>query len=213
MSDIKNINLKFNCQEKDSLQKTDGGFNCAKCAKKVVDFRNASDKDLQKALKSGSQVCGVYHKSQLSKQFLRYAAVATIATGSFQLQAQSDTIPEIAFDHSEIQDTTESEIFVGMVMDTMAEPIGGMKSFYESLKNNLIIPENLTEPGKVFVQFEVDTAGNMINHKVIKGVNEELDQEALNALKRLNPKFTPGTQRGEPVKVRMVIPVFFDPKK
>jgi protein TonB len=42
---------------------------------------------------------------------------------------------------------------------------------------------------------------------VLKGISGDLDMTALNAVKKV--KFTPGLQRGKPVKVKMVIPILF----
>ncbi len=47
----------------------------------------------------------------------------------------------------------------------------------------------------------------MINAIVKKGIGGGLDEEALNAVQ--NAKFVPGKQRGNPVKVKLVIPIKF----
>ncbi len=214
MSDIKDISLKFSCPEKSSLSKTEGGFNCSKCAKKVIDFRQSSEADLAQALKSGQTICGAFNRSQLSKQFLKYAAAAAFASSSIQLTAQSDSLTTTPLANYRTNDSieTENDIIFGII-ETMPQPIGGMEQLYESLKAYLQVPVSLSEAGRVFVQFEVDTTGHINNIKVIKGIDPETDQAALKALQLVNPKFEPGTQRGKAVKVRMVLPIFFDPKK
>ena len=45
------------------------------------------------------------------------------------------------------------------------------------------------------------------NAKVIKGVGGGLDEAALDAIKQT--KFTPGKQKGKPVKVQVSIPIVF----
>ena len=61
--------------------------------------------------------------------------------------------------------------------------------------------------GRVFVQFVVNEAGEVTRPTVTRGVHELLNKAAVNAVKRLD--CTPGKQRGEPVKVRMSLPVLF----
>jgi TonB family protein len=61
--------------------------------------------------------------------------------------------------------------------------------------------------GQVFVQFVVDEDGDVTDPTVKTGVHEALNAAALSAVERL--ECTPGRQRGEPVKVRMTLPVTF----
>ena len=66
--------------------------------------------------------------------------------------------------------------------------------------------------GRVFVQFVIDKAGTVNSVKPIKGIGAGCDEEATRVIKSM-PKWSPGKQRGNPVKVRMVIPVYFQLSK
>jgi len=80
MSDIRNINLVFACQEK--LEPNAAGeLYCHKCAHTITDFRCQSADALQEAMRQAGTrpVCGIFKRSQLSEKFARYAAAATIA--------------------------------------------------------------------------------------------------------------------------------------
>lgn len=80
----------------------------------------------------------------------------------------------------------------------------------QTLADNLQYPELARKAGiegRVFVQFIVDKSGSVIEPKVTKGVHEALNNAALAAVKDLECE--PGTQRGEPVKVKMALPVTF----
>lgn len=80
----------------------------------------------------------------------------------------------------------------------------------EALSKHLQYPEIAREAGiegRVFVQFIVNENGEVVEPTVTKGVHEALDQAALAAVQELECK--PGKQRGEPVKVRMALPVTF----
>ena len=91
-------------------------------------------------------------------------------------------------------------------------PIGGYTKFYAAIAKAMKCPEGLSERGKVFVEFIVDTAGRMADVKVIKGLNELADKEAIRVFSVLNYPFEPGRQRGKAVRTRVVMPILFDPK-
>lgn len=55
--------------------------------------------------------------------------------------------------------------------------------------------------GRVFLTFIVETDGTVSNVTVVKGVDPLIDAEALKAIEA-SPKWTPGLQRGQPVRVR-----------
>jgi protein TonB len=62
--------------------------------------------------------------------------------------------------------------------------------------------------GKVFLTFVVERDGTVSNVKVVKGVDKLLDDEAVKAI-QASPKWSPGLQRGRPVRVRFYIPLVF----
>jgi len=98
----------------------------------------------------------------------------------------------------------DDKIFVAV--EEMPEILGGMKSLYSKLYYPDIIRRAEIE-GKVIIEFIVDKNGNVVDMKIIQSVNDKLDEIALNAVRDL--KFTPGRQRGKPVKVKMKIPINF----
>ena len=61
--------------------------------------------------------------------------------------------------------------------------------------------------GRVTVQFVVDERGNVVDPVVVQSPNDLLSEAALEAVRKA--KFTPGQQRGRPVKVRFAVPVTF----
>lgn len=95
---------------------------------------------------------------------------------------------------------------VFMVVDNMPQLIGGIASLQEEIKYPTIAQKAGIE-GRVFVQFVVDEEGNVIDPTVIRGIGAGCDEEAIRAVTLA--KFTPGTQRGKAVKVKMTLPVMF----
>jgi protein TonB len=73
------------------------------------------------------------------------------------------------------------------------------RHIYKSLKYPVIAQENGIT-GRVFVKFIVGKDGGVYDVEVLRGVDPSLDQEAIRVIKNL-PKFSPGKQRGKPVKV------------
>ena len=62
--------------------------------------------------------------------------------------------------------------------------------------------------GNVIVQFIVEKDGSISNTKVIRGVGGGCDVEAQRVIENM-PKWTPGRQRGRPVRVQFTLPVRF----
>ncbi|MDC0029444.1 energy transducer TonB, partial [bacterium] len=62
--------------------------------------------------------------------------------------------------------------------------------------------------GKVYISFIVDKQGSVTNVKIVRGVDKNLDAEALRVVSLL-PKYKPGKQRGKAVRVMFTIPINF----
>ena len=97
-------------------------------------------------------------------------------------------------------------------IEKMPEFPGGEQALRSYIKNEIKYPPELKDIdiiGKVYVQFVIDEQGNVTNAKVVKGLNEFLDKEALRVVSGL-PKFTPGEQNGKKVRVYYTVPVKFE---
>ena len=109
----------------------------------------------------------------------------------------------------EIEEEDDEEFF--MVVENMPEFPGGdlglMKYIQKHVKYPAIAKEyNIT--GKVYVSFIVDKSGKVTNVKIVRGVDKNLDAEAVRVVKSL-PKYKPGKQRGKAVRVMFTIPINF----
>ena len=79
------------------------------------------------------------------------------------------------------------------------------------LSNNIKYPQISQEngvQGRVIVQFVVNSDGSIVDAQVVRGVDPYLDKEALRVIKMM-PKWSPGKQRGKPVRVKYTVPVMF----
>ena len=98
------------------------------------------------------------------------------------------------------------------VVETMPEyPNGGMPGMMEFLSKNIRYPVNAQKngtQGRVTVHFVVNADGSLSNIGIIRGVDPELDGEAVRVISAM-PKWKPGMQKGKPVRVKYTVPVMF----
>ena len=62
--------------------------------------------------------------------------------------------------------------------------------------------------GRVIVEFKIKKDGSIEDIKVLKGVREDLDKEAVRIIKKM-PKWTPGRREGKIVEIHITLPVIF----
>ncbi|MGQ1947448.1 energy transducer TonB [Geofilum sp. OHC36d9] len=101
------------------------------------------------------------------------------------------------------------EIF--MIVEEMPEFPGGQaalqKYLASSVKYPVIAQENGIQ-GRVYIQFVINTKGEVTNATVLRGVDPSLDREALRVVEAM-PKWKPGKQRNRPVRVSYTVPINF----
>jgi protein TonB len=98
----------------------------------------------------------------------------------------------------------EDVIFVWS--EVMPEPVGGIKSIQEKVVYTEIAVLAQIE-GTVIIEAVIDKEGYVIDAKIFRDIGGGLGEAALNAV--LATKFSPGMQRGKPVKVKVTIPIKF----
>lgn len=82
---------------------------------------------------------------------------------------------------------------------------------YSFIQKNMVYPKKALDEkveGRVLVSFWVDTNGKTIDHEIVVGVRDDLNQEALRIV-RLLVFSKPGMQNKKPVKVKYTIKVEF----
>ena len=103
----------------------------------------------------------------------------------------------------------EGEIF--QVVEEQPMFPGGMQEMMKFLQQNIKYPKEAQEQGKqgrVIVQFVVNKDGSIVNDSIVRSVDPLLDAEALRVVRSM-PNWTPGKQKGKPVRVRFTLPVTF----
>ena len=97
------------------------------------------------------------------------------------------------------------------VVEQMPQFPGGAVEMMKFLNENVKYPEAAEKAGtqgRVIVQFIVEADGSITNVKVVKKVSDEIDAEAVRVINAM-PKWKPGMQKGQPVRVKYTIPVTF----
>ena len=118
---------------------------------------------------------------------------------------ESDEDVMVEFEEEESDD----EFF--MVVEDMPTFPGGNLGLMKFIQKNVKYPpiaEEYNITGKVYISYIVDKSGAVTNVKVVRGVDKNLDAEAVRVVKSL-PKYKPGYQRGKPVRVMFTIPINF----
>lgn len=104
----------------------------------------------------------------------------------------------------------EQPVSIAMVEQKPEFP-GGEAAMYKWLGDNIVYPSAASEEGvqgRVVVEFVVGKDGSISNVKVVRPRHPALDKEALRVVKAM-PKWLPGRNNGQPVKVTYTLPVTF----
>ena len=78
-----------------------------------------------------------------------------------------------------------------------------------TLTRNATYPEGAGQTGRVYVQAVVEADGSVRDAKVVRGLEQAINQEALRVVK--NAEFSPGMYDGKAVPARKTVWVQFRP--
>lgn len=109
----------------------------------------------------------------------------------------------------EVKKPKEEEIFVAV--EQQAEFPGGTAALMKWLSSNIRYPEAAQAndvQGRVIVRFVVEKDGSIGAANIVKGVDKDLDKEALRVVKKM-PKWQPAKNNGVTVRSYFNLPVTF----
>lgn len=93
--------------------------------------------------------------------------------------------------------------------EEMPEVEGGLAKLYNQIQYpDLAKKAGIT--GKVYVMAFIDETGSVNDVQVIKGIGGGCDEAAVEVIKKT--KFVPGKNKGQPIKVKMSLPIIFQLK-
>jgi protein TonB len=127
-----------------------------------------------------------------------------------QVAVKNEEVVEVVEVKAEVQEEdTEATVFV--VVEEMPMFPGGDTELLKYISEHTNYPEVAKEnniQGKVIIRFCVTSKGGVSQVSVLKGVDPELDAEAIRVVNTL-PAFKPGKQGGKPVPVWYMVPITF----
>ena len=135
-----------------------------------------------------------------------------MSTEDSQREAQTQTYvapAAIAVTAAVEEEEEEQKIFV--IVEKQPEFPGGLTAMNAFLSSNIKYPVVAQENGifgRVTCSFVVNVDGSIVDIEIIRGVDPSLDKEAMRVISTM-PRWTPGEQRGRPVRVRFTLPVQF----
>ena len=109
----------------------------------------------------------------------------------------------------------EDDGYVFITVEDMPKFPGGNAALLKWISENVNYPRRAAEngiEGRIYCQFVVREDGSVDDITVTRGLDPDLDREAIRVLSLL-PKFEPGKQRGKTVPVKFSVPVRFTLQK
>jgi protein TonB len=219
---IVDIKLQFACNEDwETMPLAEAGRHCDKCNHKVNDLSDKSDADLRVVKADNpSGFCGRF---KLSQTIYNKAAAALILSSGIGLSAQGQTPQRVAGKDktqarpdkistaqpvlTEKKDTVE-HFLLGVIAEPMPLYPGREDSLMKFIANNIEYPQEVSFDGKVYIQFVVDTAGNVNNPIILRGAPPpQIEREILRVVNLL--KFEPYHNSYSKKGITYVVPVMF----
>jgi protein TonB len=137
--------------------------------------------------------------------------VRLMTVDEVQTKVKNKDVLEIVKEAKEEVQEGEAEHVPFLSVQEMPEPVEGESVLYKYIADNthypVIAKENGIE-GKVFVRFCVTSKGVVDQVSILKGVDPDLDAEAIRVVKTF-PLFKPGKQDGKPVPVWFSVSINF----
>lgn len=107
--------------------------------------------------------------------------------------------------YSKFDTLTKRQIYT--TTDSMPSyPINGKAGMFAFISQNIKYQEGFVVTGTVYLSFVVEIDGKLTHKKVLKGIADGVDKEALSIIDKM-PHWIPGFCEGKKVPVQMVIPI------
>ena len=135
---------------------------------------------------------------------------AGTATPTSAQESQAADKPAIT-QKAEPQTKVDENEPVFTVVEEMPSYQGGQDEMFKYLVTNIKYPDEAKQKGitgRVFITYVVEKDGTVSNVKVLRGIGGGCDEEALRVVSSM-PRWNPGKQKGQPVRVQFNLPIMF----
>ncbi|HYV95507.1 MAG TPA: TonB family protein [Chitinophagales bacterium] len=120
-------------------------------------------------------------------------------------------VPDSSGENFTVAEEEIKEDSVFQMVESMPSFPGGGDSLMAFIHKNILYPAASKAKGifgTVYISFVIEKDGSISEMKVLSGVNDELNAEALRVISMM-PNWIPGIQNGNAERVRMTLPVKF----
>jgi len=137
--------------------------------------------------------------------------VAFTASPMIKTMAQSDKTLKIQ-KASDVKKNQPQKDAVFTVVEQMPVYPGGDEARMQYVASNIKYPEEARKQGvqgTVYITFVIEKDGSVSDVSVLRGIGGGCDEEAVRVISSM-PAWTPGKQRGKPVRVQFNMPIKFN---
>ena len=146
------------------------------------------------------------HKNEIKTQEEKYRSEAQ---SDAKKRNQVTEEVRVAFE-PKAKPKNDQTVNMAMVEQKATFP-GGDAALYKWLSTQINYPADAAEAGitgRVIVSFVIEKDGSISNARVVRSIHPSLDAEAIRIVKTM-PKWIPGKNNGQPVRVEYILPISF----
>lgn len=146
------------------------------------------------------------HKNEIKTQEEKYSSEAQ---SDAKKRNQVTEEVKVAFE-PKAKPKNDQTVNMAMVEQKATFP-GGDAALYKWLSTQINYPADAAEAGitgRVIVSFVIEKDGSISNARVVRSIHPSLDAEAIRIVKKM-PKWIPGKNNGQPVRVEYIMPISF----
>lgn len=208
LAEMKNADAAVEGADEETLDLTESTVTISKSAtppRTIDSDDNGSDKAVKKSAKSTNLFRSESLEKRKAEKETDDGAAERIAYAPQSIVSGDETVLSAKVTESE-QDQLQNEL---KPIDHMPEFVGGQDSLVKFINKNFKYPANYqteTNNKKIEVNFIIDKDGKIKKAKIIKGINSELDKEALRVVNSM-PKWKAGINNGKTVSVNFNLPI------
>ncbi|MBF6607786.1 MAG: energy transducer TonB [Flavobacterium sp.] len=142
----------------------------------------------------------IFHTAKIKKEQLAEvnAAIEKNSHNTAQKLREEEIEEYVEETQTDVRNTTE--------IDKKPDFPGGIAEFYKFVSANYNLPDSFKGAGRIIVMFIIEKDGSISNSEVIRDAGEGTGPEALRVM-QLAPKWIPGEDKGEPVRVLYSLPI------
>ena len=146
------------------------------------------------------------HKNEIKSQEEKYSSEAQ---SDAKKRNQVTEEVKVAFE-AKAKPKNDQTVNMACVEQKATFP-GGDAALYKWLSTQINYPADAAEAGitgRVIVSFVIEKDGSISNARVVRSIHPSLDAEAIRIVKTM-PKWIPGKNNGQPVRVEYTLPISF----